>query len=135
MNTQTRRSRPCTSAEDCSSSCSSSSSSSSCSAEPLSVEGVAAILARVTYRPGWEFSADGVAGRVRVRMVGTVDNARAAGRMDFGIDAWPPVDAFNDEPAFLQWLLGRLVEHEVHEAREWLRCDGAIVDDPHGAFG
>ncbi|HEX8108522.1 MAG TPA: hypothetical protein VF516_12400 [Kofleriaceae bacterium] len=32
---------------------------------------------------------------------------------------------------FAWWLKQALEEVEVHEMREWLRCDGELVDDPH----
>jgi hypothetical protein len=100
----------------------------------LDVADVQAILNRTTYRRGesWRFTADRVGSEMRVRLCATVRDARRPGFMvDLGMDAWPPADALTDERSFVVWLLGRLVEHEVHEAREWLRVDGDRVSDPH----
>ena len=99
---------------------------------------VRATLARVSYRRGerWTFRADQIGEDVRVRMCATVLDSRQPGRLlDLGIDTWPPADALEGEGPLVRWLLGRLIEHEVHEAREWLRLDGEQVDDPHGPMG
>lgn len=104
----------------------------------LDLAATQAILDRTTYRrgEGWRFKADRIGDQTRVRIFATVRDARRPGEMiDLGIDSWPPPDAFTDEGSFARWLLGRLIEHEVHEAREWLRLDGCQVDDPHGPTG
>jgi hypothetical protein len=104
----------------------------------LTLDAVQAILSRASYRHGecWRFEADRVGSEMRVRLHATVSDARRPGEMvDLGVDSWPPADALTDEPALVQWLLGRMIEHEVHEAREWLRLDGQQVDDPHGPNG
>lgn len=103
----------------------------------LELGAVQAILARVSYRrgQGWRFDADQADGRVRVRLGAAVEDARGPGTTDLDVHTWPPADALADEPALVRWLLGRMIEHEVHEAREWLCLDGELVDDPHGPDG
>lgn len=39
------------------------------------------------------------------------------------------------EDDFERWLFHILTELEMHEAREWFRKDGKIVDDPHNPTG
>jgi hypothetical protein len=40
----------------------------------------------------------------------------------------PPIPSVDYLAAWVQW---RLIQIESHEAREWLRVDGAIVFEPH----
>lgn len=37
------------------------------------------------------------------------------------------------EPDYVRYHLGRMIqEFEAHEAQEWFRKDGVLVNDPHG---
>jgi hypothetical protein len=53
------------------------------------------------------------------------------GRMPIPVMLLQP-DAEDD---FERWLFCQLTDLEIHEAREWFRKDGAIVDDPHNPTG
>lgn len=86
------------------------------------------LLDRVSYRdPSWRFSVEPT-----LRFTATLPDSRNPGATtDIDVVAPIPPEALADERSFLRWLHSRLVEHEFHECREWLRVDGRIWDDPH----
>lgn len=95
---------------------------------------LAAILADHTWWPGWDLSltSDPHLG-LMLRVVGTVpDRADPDGRtVDLGIDTRIPPGAMRSAADFGEWLLWRLEEIVIHEAREGLRYHGRLVSDPH----
>jgi hypothetical protein len=64
------------------------------------------------------------------RVVAKVDNAYNPGETtELRINPrMPPIPSIDYLMAWVQW---RLIQIEIHEAREWLRVDGGIVFDPH----
>lgn len=98
----------------------------------LSAEEITAELRRYTYRPGWRLDVfvdvwEGVCLYVRVPVVNAHDFA--ADKLELRIRSLIP--PMRDVCALGEWLLWRLVQVEIHEAREFLRCDGELVSDPH----
>lgn len=89
------------------------------------------ILSNISYRPNWEFSLiEGDPEGPKLRILATVENSYQPGKMlDLGISTYIP--PCRDEQAFLDFLAYRLGRVEIHEAREWLRYKGELVDDPH----
>jgi hypothetical protein len=47
----------------------------------------------------------------------------------------PEILLYEGPEAFEYWLFGLLMRFEEHEAREWFRHKGKIVDDPHDPTG
>lgn len=94
---------------------------------------LAAHLAGYTWWPGWDLSlaADPHLG-LMLRVTGTVpDRDDPASAVDLGIDARIPPGAMRSAADFGEWLLWRLEEIVIHEAREGLRYRGRLVSDPH----
>jgi hypothetical protein len=93
------------------------------------------VIARLSYWPGWEFSVyqDKHLGPC-LFIIARVPDREDPGRVaDLGIRARIPPAAMASELDLAEWVLWRLEEAAVHEAREGLRLDGQLVDDPHAA--
>jgi hypothetical protein len=98
-------------------------------------------LARFTYKPLWSFTiVPGAAWagapwwepipEIRVEML--TEDTYNPGRVIRVLGSRPLYDIGGcDETAFAMTLASLIAEMEVHEAREWLRRDGEIYDDPH----
>ena len=95
------------------------------------------IVAALTYKPGWEIElvGGGVAGlALRLAMQApdstTTEHRPIAVRGD---DV--PLDPHNlqlfDEKRFVDWVFNQIMRLERHEAQEWFRLRGELVDDPH----
>lgn len=102
---------------------------------PLPLSIIQTYLQRVTYRPGWTIVAysDPWEG-VIIRIVGSVENSYDPGHfIDLGVVSYlPPVQTVDELSQWLAWRLGRI---ENHEMREWLKCDGKPIYDPHAEDG
>lgn len=99
----------------------------------LTVAEMRAVLAEVSYRPGWTFSLEeGAPEGPHVFIVATVVNSyRPDETVDLGIRS--PLPPFRTVDDMLLWLAWRLRRVEDHESREWFRYGGGLVDDPHAA--
>jgi hypothetical protein len=98
------------------------------------VDAVAAEIARFTYRPGWTFTVyhDLWLGPMLFIVAPVTDGYNPGATIDLGIKTRIPTHVLRDPEAWAgEWLLWRLTEAEIHEAREMLRRDGQLVDDPH----
>lgn len=104
-------------------------------------------LARYTYRPGWRLSIDpgGFPDGPAVLIIDypAIDSRNPERELRFTCRRpltylWP-TDPDRLSPTLRQALyvtFGQEVQRaifdtEMHESREWLRCDGALFDDPH----
>lgn len=104
----------------------------------LSLEQVQAVLARVTYRPGWTFAArhgrvegnPDLTGGLHLTIRGMVEDAFDPGHTTV-LDVQVPLPPLADEAQLLALLQWRLLRVETHESREWLRVDHRIYDSPH----
>lgn len=88
-------------------------------------------IARVTYRDGWTLAVERTRWEGAVLVVSTrqPDSRADSGFTDLRIVSHiPPMHASGD---FRWWLLWRVLRIASHEAREFLRYDGAPIDDPH----
>jgi hypothetical protein len=97
----------------------------------LSAEQVQAEVARFSYRPGWTLSTfvDPFEGVV-FRVVADVPNGyRPDESVQLRINSRMPPMQTADQLA--HWILWRICQIELHEAREWLRRDGEMLYDPH----
>lgn len=97
----------------------------------LSADQITALVARMSYRPGWALSVfiDPWEGPV-FRVVADVDNAYDPGqRTELRINSRIP--PCRDAAALFDWVCWRLCQIEIHEAREFFRFDGAMLYDPH----
>lgn len=96
-------------------------------------------LARYTYRPGWEMSIETrpTDGWPELRIQFTAIDSRDPSRwILIPTGQTIPVDLRYPGPPswrkdFGRWLRAALTRIEEHEAREWFRRDGVLVDDPH----
>lgn len=96
---------------------------------------VRAVLAEVTYRPGWRFVlADDPYEGPAVWVLAEVENSYQPGTTtDLGIETFVPLAALAGREEFLEWLLNRCIRLESHEAREWFKVGGKPFRDPHAA--
>lgn len=95
---------------------------------------VADEIARFTYRPGWTLTTyhDIWLGPMLLITATVPDGYNPGSTIDLGIKSRIPPHVLRDPQANAgEWLLWRLIEVEVHEAREMLRRDGRLVADPH----
>jgi hypothetical protein len=90
-------------------------------------------VTRLSFWPGWRFVPylDRHLG-LMVHIIGTVpDREDPAVTTDLGIRVRPCPCALRGPRHLAEWLLWRMEEAFVHEAREGLRLDGRLVSDPH----
>lgn len=98
----------------------------------LSTDQINAELARISYRPGWSFTAfddqwEGT--KIRIVAKGIPDSYNPGETIDLGIDSFlPPIC---DEWNLRRWLAWRIQRIEIHEMREFFRLDGRVLWDPH----
>jgi hypothetical protein len=97
------------------------------------VKRLEAMLARVTYKPGWRLEirpspAQGV--QKALYVVAEIANSwRPEEDGYFGRSA--PIPPSLDKAAFYRFVFEEVLEMERHEAREWFRVDGVPPFDPH----
>jgi hypothetical protein len=99
----------------------------------LTVEGIRAHLERLSYKDGWTF--DVYEGRWEGQhlVIRTeIEDAALRGRKVV-LDVHSMLPPMRDTIALEEWLAWRLGRLEVHEMREFLRRDGRVIFDPHGA--
>lgn len=97
----------------------------------LSPTEVRDVFARLTYRPGWDFSVFQHAYEgLHLAIVAEVDDAYHPDQK-VHLDIHSALPPFADEDALLAWMSWRLQRIESHESREWLRRNGDLVSDPH----
>ena len=90
-------------------------------------------LAIYTYKPGWRFTLDPAADGSFYRL--TVERTEPDSRNPGAVVPLQSQRALSPEelaPDTLPRVLRHfLVDLEVHEMHEWLRCDGTLLHDPH----
>lgn len=96
----------------------------------------AEVTGELTYKPNWRISVVERVSAVLVDVEARVDNARAGGETLIGRSEMVSIDLvelpreeLRRAVVELVWLI--IAELEVHEAQEWFREHGAIIDDPH----
>jgi hypothetical protein len=97
----------------------------------LTTAAVRAIVAELSYRPGWEL-------RVEPEWEGwphptlgiraTVPDSTGEG--DITLDIRSPVPPCSNVDQFLAWVRWRLQKVEAHECDEWLRYQSRRLNDP-----
>lgn len=84
----------------------------------------AEIVSRITYKPGWEFSAT----EEKLTIEFDVEDSRGGGPLHLRFDfPWDP--SYRWYTADYVW--DRIQVIERHEAKEWFRVEGRLVHDPH----
>ena len=107
----------------------------------VSVDEFRALVARLSYKPGWEVVAlDGVEENVvTLRVAFTVPDASGKVDQPLPLRIKYPIPAgvlwHLDERQALRLVFEKVLEMEKHEAREWFKIDGVPVDYPHGPTG
>jgi len=97
----------------------------------LTLEQLQAEIKRYTYRPGWQMSVfqDPFEGPCFYLLAHVQDAYNPTQTVPLGIRSnIPPMRTVE---AFGEWLQWRLIQVEIHEAREYLRRDNKILYDPH----
>jgi hypothetical protein len=85
----------------------------------------------VTYKPGWKIQAyDGRFEGQHIAITTVVADAYDPTKTTT-LDVHSMLPPQADEEALMSWLLWRCIRIECHEAREFLRVDGAPWSDPH----
>lgn len=101
----------------------------------LSFEQLEDRLASFSYKPGWTMElheSESYAGSFLMISFEAEDAYRPGRRTIIGIrSALPPIEFFRCHEMLDQWLLSRVIQAENHEAKEWLKCDGVMIFDPH----
>ena len=97
------------------------------------------VLARITYRPNVELRFDrGTVGLPPRFMVGmmTEDTYNPGRHIRIVHSTYLPAGVCNDEKWALAFIRQCVHNMEAHEADEWLKLDGQVVNNPHapGAF-
>jgi hypothetical protein len=87
-------------------------------------------ISRLSYKPGWSFTYEHH-NRATLVIHATVQHSKTLDIVRFDIRRVIPGVASASTKAFLSWWEDMLVEAEIHEAREFARYDGQLVDDPH----
>jgi hypothetical protein len=107
----------------------------------MTVAQAKALLDKATYKPGSrlvgrivKLQGDQAYG-LEVLLSQVLEDVRRRGRQhELGYIAVLPVALLEhlDAKGVMEWVLRNVVEKmESHEAKEWLRVDGAMVVDPH----
>jgi len=94
------------------------------------------ILKRISYKSNFQFRYDEshwlpYGGTIFIMM--TVQDSRNLEVHDLTVSFIAPIptSAITDEPTFVRWLLEQTIKAETHEAQEFFKLDGKLVDDPH----
>jgi hypothetical protein len=98
-----------------------------------SLDDLIIVIRDFTFWPGWRFRPylDDHLG-LMLWIIGTVPDRDDPGEaVDLGIRVRVPPHALDSPEEFGRWLLWRLEEAWIHEAREGLRYQGRLVSDPH----
>jgi hypothetical protein len=100
----------------------------------LTTPDVQRLLARVKYKPGFEFKAydgrwEGQQVVIRVDMPDAYNPGQTV-----TLDIHSPLPPQRDEDTLYSWLAWRLGRIENHEMREYLRIDGDLYSDPHAPY-
>jgi hypothetical protein len=97
----------------------------------LSGTDIAAVLARVSYKPGWTLEVyDTPAPGAWLLIAADQEDAHHPGQV-LPLRMRCELPPFPTESTFLTWLRWRLEAVERHECHEWLRVDGHAPWDPH----
>lgn len=88
------------------------------------VDGLPALLERLTYRPGWTFTLDDRGGQPTLVIRGVCPDAYRPGRTIATRGCFPIDATLRDELALRSWVFERLLEMEHHEAGEFFVVDG-----------
>jgi hypothetical protein len=100
----------------------------------LTTAEIQAHLARVSYKPGWSFEAyDGRWEGQHLVIRTEVPDTYEPGALVV-LDVHSMLPPMRDTLALEEWLAWRLGRLEVHEMREFLKVDGAVLFDPHAEF-
>lgn len=100
----------------------------------LSHHAIEAIVARVTYKPGWSLVIrDLPVQGTYLSVYAELENSYQPGTT-VPLRIHSPVPPVADADAFLTWLAWRLRMIEVHELLEWLKIDDKPWIDPHAAL-
>ena len=103
---------------------------------PLSTPALLEIVKEIQYKPGWHFAVemyDDLSGPylvIRAKTTNAYDhNASTVLCIRSMI---PPMGT---RAAFLEWILWRLTQAEIHETQEFFHVDGRPYLDPHRELG
>jgi hypothetical protein len=96
----------------------------------LTVDELRGAVARRSYKAGWELAvlADPFGGPVFLVVI-KVEHAYRPGEL-ISVRISSPMPPIPDESHLDQWVMWRLSQIELHEARESYRCDGRVVFQP-----
>jgi hypothetical protein len=97
----------------------------------LTTAEIQAELARVTYKPGWSFTAyDGDHEGQHLAITCALPDAYQPGETTT-LDVHSALPPIPDVDYLHAWLMHRLGRIESHELREWFKVDAVPVSDPH----
>lgn len=100
----------------------------------LTVADIQAELARVTYKPGWTFTAyQGRWEGPHLAITAVLPDAYHP-EHTVTVDIHSMLPPLPDVAALHSWLAWRLGRIELHEMREFLRVDGQPIFDPHAPY-
>ena len=93
------------------------------------------IAAALIYKPGWGIELSQRGGDLELRMSMLVPDSRTAAGESIQVRANKTIDlrylCLFDENQFVNWVFDQIMRLERHEAQEWFRLRGELVDDPH----
>jgi hypothetical protein len=95
---------------------------------------LAAMAAKISYKPGWQFWIDDGGRRPRLVIKASVLHSRTLEPIAFEVRRLIPGIAQGNAAVFASWVKDVVEETEIHELREFFRYNGELADDPHAVI-
>lgn len=100
----------------------------------MTLDDVNEIIAGLTYKPDWMIDLEHRWGAVSLVLRMKVEDSRNPGET-VKVRGGRTLDLYRlrtmAPDRFLDWVFTEIMAMERHEAREWFRFHGELVDDPH----
>lgn len=102
----------------------------------MGIDEAIALVARLTYKPGWRLRAypePHTGGLILLTGLDEPDSEKPGAVRPLDYTAPLKADELRglDEKHFLQFVFDTIAKRELHEVEEWLRLDGRPLYEPH----
>lgn len=102
----------------------------------MSIAEAVAIVARLTYKPGWKLHAQIIKETDRMvfhagKVEPDAEGVNSPSDVSYASVLTAEALARMDERGFLAWIFDVVSQRELHEVEEWLRLEGRPLREPH----